>query len=265
MDISSIPEKDRNDFRKRMARLGLDETAAIAEEIEASNGATVSLSMAQESAVKPLILQTSNLDTLREWIGSPDKALEKQVVAPFARMPEIGQMAGGLPNITPGLRRASISREAVANLTGRKLSDVTGVNPVKLLDQVKRLREAPVSSAMRLAAAEIDTIRAAARTYLRGDQKLVAEYKPAVEAYFGVFQIAVWLCLTIRVKKNSTLSLGPGVNNLTAYQIIIEEGGRVSSRGHLNVNATIIRRSSGGGIRLPEHVLTGPLRSPVFP
>jgi hypothetical protein len=271
MDLSAIPEEDRDDFRARLARLGVNPDAVDDETIEVEAGKSLRLEMVGESPVSPMIFETRDLDTLRRWIGSPDKAVQSRRIQPFegiirAANIDIGGLAGAAAARTATRRRARTARSASAT-SGARLSEITKVDAGALKASVDRVKAEPQQA--RLSAIEVDTLRAAARTYIHGDVASVAEFKPAIESFFETFQVAVWLKTKIVVKRNSTLALGTGVHNLTAYEIIIESGGRIRSHGHLTVSATKVRRPAliNPGLSLPNHVLTvNPLnRDPLFP
>lgn len=255
MDLSDLRPDERADFEKRVARLGVDPQALDDDTLEVEPGASMRLEMAGESPVSPMIFQTSDLDVLRRWIGTPDLAVAQRTTQPYEAI--IRNRDAATHNFAAPARDKK--RRLTKKATGRKsaaLAEITGVEPSGLLAAVNRAKLEPAQA--RLNAVEVDTIRAAARTYIHGDKKVSEAFKPAIEAYFGEFQIAVWLKKKIVVKKNATLTLGTGVHNLTAYELVIEPGGRIRSHGHLTVSVTKIRRPTlvSPGLSLPNHVLT---------
>lgn len=94
-----------------------------------------------------------------------------------------------------------------------------------------------------LASRELNIIRTAARAYVRGNSALVKGYKQIIERAIGIVELPVWAYLTIKVSAGSTLAFGPGINVLVAYDIEIEDGGRIVSQGHLTVNVTKLRKT----------------------
>ena len=268
MDLTKLPPKDRADFEKRLARLGIEADTFDDQTLELEAGTNMRLEMAGDSPISPMILQTKDLDTLRRWIGSPQKAVGSRTTQPFEAIIRGTNFATDvLP--TPSRvkkRRSKTAKSTVARLSGT-LTELTKIEPAALLASVKRAKAEPAD--FKLKSAELDTLRAAARNFIHGDPKLVEGFRPAIEAYFGEFQIAIWLKTRIIIKKNATLTLGTGVHNMTAYELIIESGGRIRSYGHLTVSVTKILRP--GRVRprfpLPDHVLSLSTlsRDPVFP
>jgi len=257
MDLSKLPPDDRADFEKRLARLGIDASSIEDEVLEVEPGQNLRLEMSGDSPVNPMIFETKDLDTLRRWIGSPDRAVKSRVTQPFEAIVRTGSFAANVLSAPKTTRkRESRSARSAAIGSGKNLSDMVKIDPGALLEKVTLAKADPAN--IKLKSSEIDTIRAAARNFIHGDVNMVEGFKPALEAFFGEFQIAVWLKTNIVVKKNSTLTLGTGVHNMTAHELIIESGGRVRSHGHLTVSVTKIRRPFvvNPNFRLPNHVLT---------
>jgi hypothetical protein len=103
----------------------------------------------------------------------------------------------------------------------------------------------------------IENVRLAAAAFVRGNSALVSSYKPLIEATIGAITIPVFALLTVTVASGSVLEFGPGVNVLVAYELEIEAGGIVRSRGHLTVNCTRVRKPSLGVFRPGVGSLTG--------
>jgi hypothetical protein len=94
-----------------------------------------------------------------------------------------------------------------------------------------------------LTSEHLETIRSAARAYLRGDARAVREFKPWIERVFERVSIAVWPFFSITVKSGSVLEFGAGPHVLVAHSLTIEEGGIVRSYGELKVDATILQKT----------------------
>lgn len=268
MDLTKLTPEDRSDFESRLARLGLDLSAVDDDPLEVESGKNLRLEMAGESPVSPMIFETKDIDTLRRWIGTPDRAIKSRTTQPFEPIIRSTGFAADVLSASakPKRRRSKSAKASAVRLSGT-LADLTKVEPKVLLESVNRAKAEP--DRFRLKSDEVETIRAAARNFIHGDLKLVEGFKPVIEAFFGEFQIAVWLKTRIVVKRNSTLTLGAGVHNMTAYELVIEPGGRIRSHGHLTVSMTKIRRPAmvNPGLVLPNHVLTVNTlpRDPIFP
>lgn len=253
-----LSEADRSDFQARLALLDLNEEMVGERTLEVAEGQSLRLDMTAESPVQPTILRTSDITQLRRWIGTPERAAAKRTTIPAeailqkVRRSEAAEIAEAAPRkVAKAFSRAEkASKAGVAR--GVSLAELSGVSAERLSAS---LREVQAGKDVRMSAAETDAVRAAARTMIHGDYASVAEYRPAVEAFFKEFHVAAWLFKKILVKRNSTLILGPGVHNLTAYELEIEEGGRVLSYGHLTVRVTQLRHSKFT-IKWPLHVMT---------
>ncbi len=274
MPLKDLSGEDRMDFQQRLARLDLDEKIITNDTLVVESGKATRLDMTGESAIKPLILQTRDISTLRKWIGTPEHAVAARSVAPFAgvlrssRLEELDLTRAlatpkGKTGKAAARRTKSAKSKSKAGASKLSLPELTGVRPDMLLEKLAKLEKADLHKQPELALSSIEkeTIRAAARELVHGDAQSVWEFKPVVEQFFVDFQVAVWLFTEIRVEKNATLTLGAGVHNLTAYRMVIEDGGTVRSYGHLHVNVTQMKNPTGGpSVFLPSHVLTGPLR-----
>lgn len=264
MKLDALSAEDRRDYEARLARLGLDTSAIQADVLETGAGQSMRLNMVGDSQFKPLIFQTKDLRELRKWIGTPERVANRREQSPMNRILKSeaidkALLAGRTSVVQSALRsRKTKTAKGSAEISRAGLASMSGIKAEHLAAKVLRCKECAArgETTEKLNADELNTLRAAARTFIHGDAALVEEYRPAVEAFFDVFQVAVWLPLRIVVKKNSTLTLGPGVHNLTAYEMVVEEGGRVVSYGHLNVSVTKLRKSTGLIIKLPDHVLT---------
>lgn len=254
MTSDTLSDDDRKDFRRRLASYDLDEDAVIADELTVPAGEMMHLEMVDRSAIRPYILQTRSLDKVREWVGVPTIAAKR-----LARQPM--QHDRGHDH---GATEASRSRKLSGGPVAAPLPAAIDARALHAAVERCRCESAADGSKPRLKSTELDTLRLAARSYVRGDAELVAEFKPAIEAYFQNFQIAAWLFTTVRVKKNSTLVFGTGTHVLSAGRVVIEPGGRILAHGNLTVNATQLQKQRPLRLTLPDSVLTGPLRRTHF-
>lgn len=251
-----LSEADRSDFQARLALLDLNEEMVGERTLEVAEGQSLRLDMSADSPIQPMILRTGDIAQLRRWIGTPERAAAKRASIPAeailqAVRQDRAEAAEAAPKkVAKAFSRADKAKSSVAR--GASLAELSGVSAERL---TASLRAVQAGKGVQLSAAETDTVRAAARTMIHGDYASVAEYQPAVEAFFKEFHVAAWLFKKILVKRNSTLILGPGVHNLTAYELEIQEGGRVLSYGHLTVRVTQLRHSKFT-IKWPLHVMT---------
>ncbi|HTW82915.1 MAG TPA: hypothetical protein VMD91_02465 [Candidatus Sulfotelmatobacter sp.] len=100
----------------------------------------------------------------------------------------------------------------------------------------------PKVAASALTAEATAAIRTAAAAYLFGESSSVSAYQSAIEKYFKNFQIIFWPFYTITVGANSTLTMGPGQNVLSAWKIVLEKGAKVkAAQGALKVDSVILQ------------------------
>ena len=249
-----LSDTDRKDFQARLALLDLDEEMVGERSLEVPEGQSLRLDMSADSPIQPVILRTSDITQLRRWIGTPERAAMKRSISPAqailqsVRRVDNNEIAEGSKRVAKALSRSRT--ESLGR--GGSLAEMSGVSADRLMAS---MREMEAGKSERLSAAETDTVRAAARMMIHGDYQSVADFRPVVEAFFKEFHVAAWLFKKIVVKKNSTLILGPGVHNLTAFELEIQEGGRVLSYGHLAVRVTTLRHTKFS-ISWPSHVLT---------
>lgn len=107
----------------------------------------------------------------------------------------------------------------------------------------------------------LSNVRVAARAFVRGNSELVTSYRAIVERTLGTIQLPIWALLSVKVASGSVLEFGPGVNVLLAFEVEIESGGLIRSRGHLTVNCTNLRKP--GRSILASRVIAGSFR-PIF-
>ncbi len=140
---------------------------------------------------RPKILQTGDLEQLKQWIGVPDAAVKGRCLVDREQRADLAALRKEL---------RAVGKETAA-----------GVRPARTV--------------------RLDALRAYARSYLFGDSSMVAEAKPHLEAFFDRFSIALWPFQKIKVSAGSVLAFGPGANVLLAGEVEIEEGGQIVSVG----------------------------------
>jgi hypothetical protein len=179
---------------------------------------TLSASPQHSSYRRPKLLQTTDLDVLKRWIGVPNAAVKG---------------------------RCLVDREQRA-----------AFKEVYRPAALQTARE-PQTAAVP-AAARMDALRAHAQAYIYGDASLVAQAKPSIENHFAIFTVAVWLFPKIKVSSGSVLLFGTGANTLLASELEIEEGGQIISLGPLTVRVMTLRKTVPALTHVPlglEHVL----------
>lgn len=251
MPLEDLDPEQRKQLIERLGVLDLDEFAIIADTLEVPEGASMRLTGGQESSVSPRRLIAHDLDTIRRWIGTPEVVRDRPELADPVRRMRVDVLEA------EGVKPAARSKvRAKAGRTPTSLLELTKVDPDALRQKVVQFAEATAEAKheLRPTTIELDTIRAAAHTYVRGDSKLVEAYKPAIEAYFQHFEILAWLFREVRVKRNSTLVFGPGANRLVAHSVVLEPGARVVSYGHLVVDCNQLKKETLLQ-HLPGHVL----------
>ncbi|MCU1432284.1 MAG: hypothetical protein JWP95_1389 [Actinotalea sp.] len=257
MPFDTLEPEQQQAFRTQLARFDVDETALIAEELVVPEGTTVSLSPSSESGGEPRRLVTSDLDTLRRWVGLPEGLDSHPVLTDAARFVRaFPTLAAKVPALS---RPRRVSARAAAEVASMSLADLVEVRPEALVASVGRYAAADERERMvnRLSSDELDTIRAAAYAYVHGSKATASPYKRAVEDYFKAFEVWGWFYTEIRVKRNSTLVFGAGANVATAYRVILEPGARIRSYGHLRVDCTQLTKQKA--IVLPDHVFANDL------
>jgi hypothetical protein len=230
--LDAVPEADRPDFEARLANLGLTADAIIAPELVAprSTVTTLSSSPSVPSQYQPVILRTTDFSQLNQWIGVPDRVFDK--VQPIVDAPPVRRLAEIADAISQRPRTSAL-RASLQSGTAT----------------------APISE---LVSRDLADVRAAARAYLRGDSRHLAQFTGVLQTVFPVIEIPAWLFINIVVKSGSVLEFGPGQNALVAYSVTVEEGGVIRSYGNLDVSATILRKSTGMVIHtIDEALLVG--------
>jgi hypothetical protein len=252
MRFESLDADQQAAFRRRLARLGVDENALIADELIVPPGTTMQLSPSPEAGGEPRRLVTGDLDILRKWVGTPDALKDNRRVSDLHRRLTRFPTLAAATAATGRLARTA-TRAGTASVT---LADLIDVRPPELESAVTRHRAAVDVGRpdVRLSVLELETLRAVADTYVHGNKASVAQFKSAVEKFFGLFEVWGWFYTEIRVTKNSTLTFGPGANVATAHQVVLEPGARIRSFGHLRLDCSILKREKFS-VALPSHVL----------
>jgi hypothetical protein len=102
---------------------------------------------------------------------------------------------------------------------------------------------------------ELQELKSAAQAYIRGEQRMVGPYKSLLEAFYGDFQVAGWFFTTVVVESGAVLEFGKGANVLSAYKVVVEQGGTIRSKGTLTVDCTVLS-SPPTGIRVRPDLLS---------
>lgn len=213
--IDSIPANQRTDFEARLKVYGVDSTAVIQPDLVVPPGSTMTLSASDpKSFVKPHVLTTSSLPQLKSWIGIPDNLFQ----------------AGKLDRTTIPLPRAAVP----LSIPQREVVTAAAAQPITV-----------IGAPPHLPAQQLDDIRTAASAYLFGDTAVLnSAWQTTVEKYFVNFQIIYWLFFTITVNAGSVLFIGPGQNVLSAWRIVIHQGGMVyAPYGNLKVTSTVLQKA----------------------
>jgi hypothetical protein len=218
VDLKALSEEDRQDFERRLANYGLD-TSVVQEGITVQPSSRLILAHGpgRDTFIKPVVLEVNEFDKLTRMIGVDDRI--------FQRMPQKGPL--------PRRIDLPLGEGAQRRVAGPGLAVAAMPQPEAI---------PPSIDFEKLTSADLDNIRIAARAYLRGNSALVASFKSILETIIGIVIVPVWPVLFVKVSSGSTLEFGPGVNVLVAYDIEIEDGGKIVSHGHLTVSCTKLRK-----------------------
>lgn len=229
VDISAIPTADREDFQKRLQVYGIDFNA-VQEPLSVTGSSVVNLAFGpnRPSVRQPYVLETTDLAQVKRWVGVEDS---------------IGQrLTPRLPGrIDLGGRTPAVGGRPVGDVQARRFQ----ASPGMMMDEGYSGSLSDDDLRM-LDADDVNNVRLAARAFVRGDARLVSSFKPIFPGVIGKITIPIWPVLSIHVAGGSVLEFGTGVHALVAYEITIEDGGRIVSRGHLTVNCTKMQQ---GGLR----------------
>ncbi|GEM_PF-1372124 len=234
IDISGLPAQDRDDFQKRLQVYGMN-VASVQEPLAVMPAANVTLAYGpnQQSARAPFVVQTTDMSHVKRMIGIEDRVAQN--FSATRALPGAISLGMRVAGRTMGLGDAG--------------APSFHASPGMAMDSVAQTSTVAPEHLNQLDDDDLNNVRLAARAFVRGDSKLVASYSPLFTSVIGQITIPIWAMLTVTVHSGATLSFGPGVNTLVAYQVIIENGGRILSHGHLTVNCTKLVRPSGGAIR----------------
>ena len=247
-DLSQLPAQDRQDFEKRLKLYGLD-ASGVQDPLIVAGTVSLAYGPGRESARQPHVVRTTDFAAVKRMIGIDDRVFANVGSrVPLPGRIEVGRTsAGRLParprdagqggafSASPGMAARDYSDDDVASMDLRTLDDEA-----------------------------ITNVRLAARAFVRGNSSLVTSYLPVIQRAVGTITIPVFVPLRVRVPAGTVLEFGTGINVLVAYEVEIENGGTIRSRGHLTISCTKLRRPGGGVIGpLAGGVLTGTFK-PIF-
>jgi len=252
VDLGNISQQDRQDFESRLKVFGMD-LSAVQEPLMVNASAKVTLGFGPKtiSARQPFVVQTTDFAAVKRMVGIEDRVFKN--VAPSVALPgriELGSRlrAGSITSSGDSPQRRSFTAAP-----GHTMDDPEGASAV--------LEDADLAS---LDTEAIENIRLAARAFVRGNSATVSSFRPLIEATVGRVTIPVFALKTVVVENGSVLEFGPGVNALVAYEVQIEQGGVIRSRGHLTVSCTKLVRPGRSVIRgISATNLTAAFR-PIF-
>lgn len=249
VDLGSIPQEDRQDFERRLQTYGLT-ASALQEELVVGPSSTISLAYGpgRQTVRQPYVLQTTDLAAVKRMVGIDDRVFQRNPSkAPLPGRIDLGQPLG-------------VGRLGVAEAEGNFYTAAPGL----AMDDPRAAAETVGGMDLsRLDDESVNNIRVAARAYVRGNSQLVASYRPIVERAIGQITLPIWPLLKVTVAAGSVLQFGPGVNVLVAWEVEIQEGGRIRSQGHLTVNCTRMRKPGRAVVVRPDIGFTGGFR-PIF-
>jgi hypothetical protein len=195
---------DVDDFKRRMEIYGMDESSIRYEKLYVERDTKIVLSTQKrdKSFVEPLVLRTSDLDTLKRWVGLPDKLFEQH-------------------------ERCALKCPPVP----------TNWLPPGIADDVTKGDEPQ----QKLSARHHEAIGRATYAYLRGPSSAVARYKKNIELHFKEFLVPLWLFREVIVEPGAVLHFGAGMHTLLASKVWVKDGGKISSSGDLTVNCSLLQ------------------------
>lgn len=272
MALRDLDDKDQRHFLSRLARYGVDQQQLRDEELVVRRDTRLQLSHRSRGTLSPLVLKTNDIDVVRRWIGLPPEVTRVRYTAPAVT--DVAALPAALRPMQPSFDIEEVRRRAVLRPIGALAGEARASGARAFTARASAVRPAAAASALGEATArgldrrlfraeELEEVRTAARSYIRGDQRMASAYKRHIEELFGVFEIAAWFYTTVIVESGATLEFGKGANVLSAWKVIIEDGGTIRSEGNLTVDCTILTSHSppAVGSELVNPVLT----RPVFP
>lgn len=236
--MASIPDAAQKNLHARMDQYCLKNFQPQVENLVVTSCSSVTLSASpkEKSLIAPTMLETRDLDKLKSWIGVDDEVVKgKHMIScdsqrEFRRFQkDIGLSDSRLASLVASRKTKKASKKAVAQAE------------YELKAQLAEQR-ANIADRVQSSGKLNDAIQEYTRGYLYGDSRLVKELKPVLEAHYDIFRIPLWAFLNVKVESGSTLYFGPGANVLWAYQLEIEEGGRIRSNGSLTVSVTSLKK-----------------------
>lgn len=276
MALRDLDDKDQRHFLSRLARYGVDQQQLRDEELVVRKDTRLQLSHRSRGTLSPLVLKTNDIDVVRRWIGLPPEVTRVRYTAPAVT--DVAALPAALRPTQPSFDIEEVRRRAVLRPSGALAGEARASGLRAFTARASAVRPAVAASAAASAPGEatargldrrlfrteeLEEVRTAARSYIRGDQRMASAYKRHIEELFGVFEIAAWFYTTVIVESGATLEFGKGANVLSAWKVIIEDGGTIRSEGNLTVDCTILTSHSppAVGPGLADPVLT----RPVFP
>jgi hypothetical protein len=208
--FDDLPSGDQAQLLARLKVYGLDQTAITHPDLVVPGGATVHLGAGdQRSAVPARMITTSDLSELKRWIGIPDQLY-----------------------------------------TSGKLNEKRIPLPAPLEAKLERAPEPvthPATPPVHHGPAgdRMANVHLAAAAYLFGNSAKVSGYKGEIEGVFINFQIPVWVFLTITVYPGATLQVSGPQNVLSAWKIVVYDGGTIAATGGLKTDTVILEKAEG--------------------
>jgi hypothetical protein len=183
-----------------------------------------------QSAREPFVIQTTDLEAVKRMVGIEDRVARNRA----------GRMT--IPDrIELGIRPGA---GAIGAITEAPKRQPFVAAPGRMADAEPGGRDLDPQTLSQLNSDDVENIRRAAYSFVRGNSELVSGYRPLIEAALGTITIPVFALLNVTVEAGSVLEFGPGVHALVAHQITIEFGGMIRTRRHLTINCTKMSRPS---------------------
>jgi hypothetical protein len=208
--LNTLNIEDRQDFEARLARHELS-ASLVQDRIQASGGAITRIGISS-GWFKPHAIPVNSVATLTKMFGVPDQLLKKEASK------NVAKVVNWQPK-TKELQRLMDSKDARA-VDAFKHIDFKRIHP----DDQKAIHQIALGFGRGMAT-HIEQHRALVDAYLRGIQ----------------FQVLRWPFFNVYVGPNSVLEFDEHVHAVVAYQVTIDVGGRIHSRGSLMVDCTILK------------------------
>lgn len=263
MPLRDLDEQDQRHFLSRLARYGVDQQVLRDEDLVVPRGTNLQLSHRTGGPLSPHMLITRDIDVVRKWIGVPE-AIERVRFATPA-VADVAAMPAALRPRQPTFGLDEVRRRATLRASTPGASAVRASELRATALRANTLRARGIAEGAEMASPErldhrllrheeLQELKSAAHAYIRGEQRMVGAYKSLLEAFYGDFQVAGWFFTTITVESGAVLELGRGANVLSAYKVVVEQGGTIRSKGTLTVDCTILS-SPPTGIRIRPDLL----------